>query len=162
MSKKIAFIGAGSFGFTRDLVRDILSFPAFRDVTIALMDIDPERLDAIYRVCKRIAEEGKYPATIIATEDRVEALKGADAAQTDAPLHDDRVVMDIVGQLGFKILVGAADDMDLPIGVAMEIGGQRQQKILHCGMNGSDKTNLFHGQPPLEMGVGGSTWRDRI
>ena len=30
MSKKIAFIGAGSFGFTRKLVRDILTFPAFR------------------------------------------------------------------------------------------------------------------------------------
>lgn len=46
MSKKIAFIGAGSFGFTRSLVRDILSFPAFNDATIALMDIDPERLQA--------------------------------------------------------------------------------------------------------------------
>ena len=67
MSKKIAFIGAGSFGFTRSLVRDILSFEAFHDATIALMDIDPERLDYIYRACRRIAEEGKYPATIIAT-----------------------------------------------------------------------------------------------
>lgn len=82
MSRKIAFIGAGSFGFTRALVRDILSFPAFSDATIALMDIDPERLDAIYRACKRIAEEGKYPATIIATQDRVEALKGADGVVT--------------------------------------------------------------------------------
>ena len=42
--KKIAFIGAGSFGFTRTLVKDILSFPALRDCTIALMDIDDERL----------------------------------------------------------------------------------------------------------------------
>ena len=82
MSRKIAFIGAGSFGFTRSLVRDILSFPAFQDATIALMDIDPERLDAIYRACKRIAEEGKYPAKIVATTDRVEALKGADGVIT--------------------------------------------------------------------------------
>ena len=82
MSRKIAFIGAGSFGFTRSLVRDILSFPAFQDATIALMDIDPERLDAIYRACKRIAEEGKYPAKIIATTDRVEALTGADGVIT--------------------------------------------------------------------------------
>ena len=42
--RKIAFIGAGSFGFTRGLVRDILTFPALADSTIALMDIDPERL----------------------------------------------------------------------------------------------------------------------
>ena len=82
MSRKIAFIGAGSCGFTRSLVRDILSFPAFQDATIALMDIDPERLDAIYRACKRIAEEGKYPAKIVATTDRVEALTGADGVIT--------------------------------------------------------------------------------
>ena len=82
MSKKIAFIGAGSFGFTRDLVRDILSFPAFRDVTIALMDIDPDRLSAIKRACDRIVAEGKYPATVIATPDRKEALMNADGVIT--------------------------------------------------------------------------------
>lgn len=31
MAKKIAFIGAGSFGFTRELVKDLLTFPAFQD-----------------------------------------------------------------------------------------------------------------------------------
>ena len=46
---KIAFIGAGSFGFTRNLVRDLLTFPAFQDLEIALMDIDAERLDLITR-----------------------------------------------------------------------------------------------------------------
>ena len=47
MAHKIAFIGAGSFGFTRSLVRDLLSFPAFHDATISLMDINAERLAAI-------------------------------------------------------------------------------------------------------------------
>ena len=42
---KIAFIGAGSLGFTRGLVRDILTFDLLADAEIALMDIDPERLD---------------------------------------------------------------------------------------------------------------------
>ena len=82
MSKKFAFIGAGSFGFTRELIRDILSFPALSDCTLALMDIDPERLDAIRRAVERIVEEGKYPAKVIATMDRVEALKGADGVIT--------------------------------------------------------------------------------
>ena len=41
--KKITFIGAGSLGFTRGLVKDILTFDAFRDVHIALMDINTER-----------------------------------------------------------------------------------------------------------------------
>ena len=82
MSKKFAFIGAGSFGFTRELIRDILSFPALSDCTLALMDIDPERLDAIRRAVERIVQEGKYPAKVIATMDRVEALKGADGVIT--------------------------------------------------------------------------------
>ena len=42
---KIAFIGAGSLGFTRNLVRDILTFPRLADAEIALMDINEERLD---------------------------------------------------------------------------------------------------------------------
>ena len=76
---KIAFIGAGSFGFTRNLVKDILSFPAFSDATIALMDIDDERLDYITRAVKRIIKDGGYDkATVISTKDRTEALKDAD------------------------------------------------------------------------------------
>ena len=82
MSKKIAFIGAGSFGFTRALVRDLLTFPAFADATIALMDINPERLDYIKRAVDRIVAEGKYPAKVIATLDRKEALMGADGVVT--------------------------------------------------------------------------------
>jgi len=76
--KKIAFIGAGSFEFTRSLVRDILSFPAFHDCTIALMDIDDERLAFIKKAVDKIIAAGNYPATVIATKDRAEALKGAD------------------------------------------------------------------------------------
>ena len=82
MPRKIAFIGAGSFGFTRSLVRDILSFPAFQDATIALMDINPERLEVIRRACDRIVAEGKYPAKVVATLDRKEALTGADGVIT--------------------------------------------------------------------------------
>lgn len=78
MPRKFAFIGAGSFGFTRSLVRDLLSFPALADSTIALMDINAQRLAYITKAVNRIVEEGKYPATVVSTMDRVEALKGAD------------------------------------------------------------------------------------
>jgi alpha-galactosidase len=78
MSKKIAFIGAGSFGFTRGLVRDILSFPALSDCTIALMDINPERLEFSKQAVTKIVEAGKYPAKVVATLNRREALEGAD------------------------------------------------------------------------------------
>jgi alpha-galactosidase len=74
---KIAFIGAGSFGFTRALVRDILTYPALADSTIALMDIDEERLSFIKTAVERIVAAGNYPASVITTTDRTEALKGA-------------------------------------------------------------------------------------
>lgn len=75
---KIAFIGAGSFGFTRNLVRDILTFPALADAELALMDIDQERLDFIKKAVDRIVAAGKYPAKVTATTNRAEALQGAD------------------------------------------------------------------------------------
>lgn len=75
---KIAFIGAGSFGFTRALVRDILSFPALSGSTIALMDIDDERLGFIKTEVDRIVAAGGYPAKVITTKDRAVALDGAD------------------------------------------------------------------------------------
>ncbi len=79
---KLAFIGAGSFGFTRGLVRDVLSFPLLADATIALMDIDPERLEFSRKAVEKIIQMGKYPAKVVATLDRAEALKGADVVLT--------------------------------------------------------------------------------
>jgi len=76
--KKIAFIGAGSFDFTRELVKDILTFPSLADAELAFMDIDPERLDFSKRACERIANAGGYPAKITAANNREEALSGAD------------------------------------------------------------------------------------
>ncbi len=78
MSKKITFIGAGSLGFTRGLVRDLLTFPAFQDATISLMDIDEERLNFAKTAVEKIVKAGNYPAKIQATLNRAEALEGAD------------------------------------------------------------------------------------
>ena len=46
---RIAFIGAGSLGFTSKLVRDILTFPLLQDAHFSLMDIDSERLEMAQR-----------------------------------------------------------------------------------------------------------------
>ncbi|MCL2741746.1 MAG: alpha-galactosidase, partial [Oscillospiraceae bacterium] len=67
-----------SFGFTRTLVKDILTFPAFADAEIALMDIDPERLGYITKAVEKIVKAGGYPAKVTSTMDRREALEGAD------------------------------------------------------------------------------------
>lgn len=79
---KITFIGAGSLGFTGELVRDILTFPLLQDATISLMDIDVERLDFAKTAITKIITEGKYTAKVEATLNREEALKGADIVLT--------------------------------------------------------------------------------
>lgn len=76
---RIVFIGAGSLGFTRALVRDVLTFPLMRDAEVVLMDINKERLAFAQKACQSIADRGRYPARIMATMDRAQALKGADA-----------------------------------------------------------------------------------
>jgi alpha-galactosidase len=79
---KITFIGAGSLEFTSDLVRDILTFPLLEDAHITLMDINAERLDFARRAVVKLIEAGHHPATVSATLDRVEALRGADVVLT--------------------------------------------------------------------------------
>lgn len=76
---KITFIGAGSLGFTRGLARDILTFPLMKDATLCLMDVDAERLEFAQKAVQSIVDKGNYPAKVVATMDRAEALKGADA-----------------------------------------------------------------------------------
>ncbi len=75
---KIAFIGAGSFGFTRKLVRDVLTFPLLENTTLSLMDIDADHLEFARRAVQKIVDLGNYPAKVEATLDREQALRGAD------------------------------------------------------------------------------------
>ncbi len=76
---KVVFIGAGSFGFTRNLVRDLLTFDALSDAEIALVDIDKRRLNFARRACQKLITQGGYKATLTATTERRDVLKGADA-----------------------------------------------------------------------------------
>ncbi|MGH2613806.1 MAG: alpha-glucosidase/alpha-galactosidase [Thermomicrobiales bacterium] len=77
---KIAFIGAGSTVFARNLLQDLFTFPELHDSTIALMDIDPGRLADTEAVAKLLASNvGAHP-TIEATTDLSRALDGADYA----------------------------------------------------------------------------------
>ena len=76
---KVAVIGAGSIGFTREIVRDILSVPEFRDSTeMAFTDISRKNLDMVTRLCKRDMQSNGVKSTLSATLDRREALTGAD------------------------------------------------------------------------------------
>lgn len=75
---KIAFIGAGSTVFARNLLGDILSYPELAEAHISLMDIDAERLATSETVAYKVAEAlGAHPH-IEATLERRRALDGAD------------------------------------------------------------------------------------
>ena len=75
---RIAFIGAGSVEFTKDLLGDLLSFPELAGATIALHDIDRERLDAAEAMARWTNEAIGADATIEAHLERRAALDGCD------------------------------------------------------------------------------------
>lgn len=77
---KIAFIGAGSTVFAKDLLGDILSFPELATSTLSLYDIDPQRLHTSEIVAHKVAQALQARPTIQATTDRRAALDGADYA----------------------------------------------------------------------------------
>jgi len=79
---KITFIGAGSLGFTCELVRDILTYPLLEDATISLMDIDAERLEWAKKGVDKLVAAGDHRTKVEATLDRVEAIKNADVVLT--------------------------------------------------------------------------------
>jgi len=78
MPKKFTFIGAGSLGFTQALARDIMTFPAFNDAELCLMDIHEGRLEYAKKAVEKMVAAGKYSAKVSATTDRKKALEGAD------------------------------------------------------------------------------------
>ncbi|MEF2071282.1 alpha-glucosidase/alpha-galactosidase [Consotaella aegiceratis] len=78
MSKlKIAIIGAGSVGFTKKLVTDILCVPELQDVEFALTDINPNNLDMVCQIVERIIATNHLPTKVTADTDRRRALDGA-------------------------------------------------------------------------------------
>lgn len=79
---KIALIGAGSGVFTRNLCSDILLAPALRESTISLMDIDAGRLRAARDLVQEIVDGRGLGASVEATTDRREAVRGADYVVT--------------------------------------------------------------------------------
>jgi alpha-galactosidase len=75
---KIAFIGAGSVVFTRNLLGDIFWFPELRGAEIALHDIDADRLATAEAMARVTARELDASPAITAHADRRGALDGAD------------------------------------------------------------------------------------
>jgi alpha-galactosidase len=74
----ITLIGAGSVEFTRGLISDVVTSPELHGTTIALHDIDAERLSVAETLARRANEQTGAGLTITASPDRRAALEGAD------------------------------------------------------------------------------------
>ncbi|MBT2656061.1 alpha-glucosidase/alpha-galactosidase [Bacillus sp. ISL-18] len=77
MSFKVAFIGAGSIGFTRGLLRDLLAVPEFNQIEVAFTDINERNLQMVTELCQRDINENGLEIQIQATLNRREALRDA-------------------------------------------------------------------------------------
>jgi alpha-galactosidase len=77
-SPKITFIGAGSTVFMKNIVGDVLQRPALADARIALMDINPQRLEESAVIAGKMISTLGTKATIETFADQRKALEGAD------------------------------------------------------------------------------------
>lgn len=75
---KLAIIGAGSTVFVRKLLGDVFLSGIPRCVDVRLMDIDADRLETSAAMARTLAASTGREARILATQDRAEALDGAD------------------------------------------------------------------------------------
>jgi hypothetical protein len=75
---KITFIGAGSTVFMKNIVGDVLQRPALSGATIALMDINPQRLEESAIVVNKLISTLGAKAKAETYSDQRKALAGAD------------------------------------------------------------------------------------
>jgi len=130
----IAFLGAGSVEFTRDLLADLLRFDDIGDIEVRLHDIDTDRLATANGIASSVASQLGVSPKVSVHADRRSALDGVDfainmiqvgglaATKTDfevANQHGVRqTIADTLGIGGifralrtFPVLSGIADDM---------------------------------------------------
>ena len=75
---RIAFIGAGSVVFTKNLLGDILDYPELHGSEIALHDIDADRLATAETMARYVARARGAAPVVTSHEERRSALDGAD------------------------------------------------------------------------------------
>jgi alpha-galactosidase len=76
---KVTIIGAGSVEFTRNVLADLTSFTELHgDLSIALLDIDPERLEYAERASRQVVDVTGAGYAVEALADQRAAFDGAD------------------------------------------------------------------------------------
>ena len=84
---KITYMGAGSVGFGKPFISDVLTRPGLSEATLMLMDVDQGQLDVMTTLARKIVKQLDVPTKIESTTDRLRALEEADyvVATVNAP-----------------------------------------------------------------------------
>jgi alpha-galactosidase len=75
---KVTIVGAGSVVFSLGLVKDLCLTEGLKGSSVHFMDINEERLDVVYRLAQRYAEDLGADLSFARSLDRSEALEDAD------------------------------------------------------------------------------------
>jgi alpha-galactosidase len=107
---KVAFIGAGSVEFTRNVVTDLCSYPELRgNLELSLHDIDETRLGYAEALANRISAQSKAGAVVTASSDRRTAVAGADFVVNEIQVGGyaaTRIDFDIPAKYGLRQTIG--------------------------------------------------------
>ncbi|HEX8007673.1 MAG TPA: alpha-galactosidase [Trebonia sp.] len=107
---KIAFIGAGSVEFTRNVVTDLCSYPELHgNLELSLHDIDETRLGYAEALANRISAQSKAGAVVTASPDRRTALAAADFVVNEIQVGGyaaTRIDFDIPAKYGLRQTIG--------------------------------------------------------
>ncbi len=106
----VAFIGAGSVEFTRNVVTDLCSYPELAgDITLALHDISADRLEFATALTRQIVAQTESTAEVRASQDRAEILAGADYVINEVQVGGygaTRADFDIPARYGVRQTIG--------------------------------------------------------
>jgi alpha-galactosidase len=106
----VAFIGAGSVEFTRNVVTDLCSYPELAgDLTLALHDISADRLEFAAALTRQIVAQTGSAAAVLASQNRAEVLAGADYVINEVQVGGyaaTRADFDIPARYGVRQTIG--------------------------------------------------------
>jgi alpha-galactosidase len=103
---KIAIVGAGSHVFARRLIADALQWPSLCDSTICLMDVNPESLNTMATLARKMAKQLGVGAQIEATTDLTEALTDSDYVSVSIRVGDTHNNVSVPAKYGIMHSVG--------------------------------------------------------
>jgi alpha-galactosidase len=124
---RIGVIGAGSAVFSLGLVKDICLTPNLNGSEVSFMDIDPERLDVIYKLAGRYANELGAHLRFEKTGDREAALRDSDFVINTAFAmghHHARRMREVTARHGYyygAVDLGSFYDFDLQMSVVRDM-----------------------------------------